>query len=175
MPKTASRYYVKLGDRGDAEPVDVTQTNERELQVTWRDQTWTVDALALSGGSVSIVTGHRSYSLELDGAGDDLRVALGERQEKVHVEDERTWRLSMSGGAKALEGRQTVSAPMPGKVVRILVQPGDVVAEGQGVAVVEAMKMENELRSPRAGRVEEVAVSPGQTVESGARLVVVGE
>ncbi|HEY3448805.1 MAG TPA: biotin/lipoyl-containing protein [Myxococcales bacterium] len=173
MPKTASRYYVTLGERGEAEPVDVTQTSERELQVTWREQTWTVDALALAGGSVSLVTGHRSYSLELDGTGDDLRVAVGERQERVRVADERSHRMSATAGRQALEGRQTLSAPMPGKVVRVLVNPGDEVAEGQGLVVVEAMKMENELRAPRSGRVEEVAVSPGQTVESGARLVVV--
>ncbi|MGC4117363.1 MAG: hypothetical protein QM765_22945 [Myxococcales bacterium] len=63
---------------------------------------------------------------------------------------------------------------MPGKVVRVLVKPGEDVAEGQGVVVVEAMKMENELPAPRTGRVEEVAVSPGQTVERGTPLVVVG-
>jgi biotin carboxyl carrier protein len=155
MPKTASRYYVKLGEHGEAEPVDVTQTDERVLHVTWRDQTWTVDAVSLAGGSVSLVTGgHRSYSLELEGTGDDLRVAVGERQERVRVEDERSHRMSAGAGRQALEGRQTVSAPMPGKVVRVLVQAGEEVAEGQGVVVVEAMKMENELRAPRAGRVE---------------------
>jgi len=61
---------------------------------------------------------------------------------------------------------------MPGKVVRLLVTPGQEVQAGQGLIVVEAMKMENEIASPRAGRVAEVAVTSGQTVESGAKLVV---
>jgi biotin carboxyl carrier protein len=61
---------------------------------------------------------------------------------------------------------------MPGKVVRVLVVSGDQVREGQGLVVVEAMKMENEIGAPRAGRVKSVDVTPGQTVETGTRLVV---
>jgi biotin carboxyl carrier protein len=63
---------------------------------------------------------------------------------------------------------------MPGRVVRVLRAPGAEVAAGEGLVVIEAMKMENELRSPRAGRVQEVAVREGQAVEAGALLMVVG-
>ena len=66
-----------------------------------------------------------------------------------------------------------VTAPMPGKVVRVLVRQGDVVAARQGVVVVEAMKMENELRSPKAGRVKDVQVTAGTSVEAGRVLVVI--
>ncbi len=62
---------------------------------------------------------------------------------------------------------------MPGKIVRVLVQAGDTVAARQGLVVVEAMKMENELRASRPGRVREVSVSEGQSVDAGATLVVV--
>jgi biotin carboxyl carrier protein len=62
---------------------------------------------------------------------------------------------------------------MPGRIVRVLVQPGDRIAARQGVIVVEAMKMENELRSPKAGKVKEVTVSPGTSVEAGRILVVI--
>ena len=62
---------------------------------------------------------------------------------------------------------------MPGRVVRVLVKPGDNVAARQGLVVVEAMKMENELTAPRAGRVKEVAVAEGQSVEAGRLLVIV--
>ena len=62
---------------------------------------------------------------------------------------------------------------MPGRVVRVLVAPGDTVDARQPVVVVEAMKMENELRSPKAGRVKEVAVTPGTSVEAGRVLVVI--
>ena len=70
-------------------------------------------------------------------------------------------------------GEQTVVAPMPGRVVRVLVAPGDEVSPSQGVVVVEAMKMENELRAPRGGRVKEVSVSPGTSVDAGRVLVVI--
>jgi biotin carboxyl carrier protein len=75
--------------------------------------------------------------------------------------------------AALLSGEQRVSAPMPGRVLRVLVQPGDEVAERQGLVVVEAMKMENEIGSPKAGRVKEVAVSEGLSIEAGRLLVVV--
>ena len=70
-------------------------------------------------------------------------------------------------------GPQRVTAPMPGKVVRVLVKPGDTVAAKQGLVVVEAMKMENELKASRQGLVKTVAVAEGQSVESGALLVIV--
>lgn len=74
---------------------------------------------------------------------------------------------------KLAGGVVRVTAPMPGKLVRILVEAGQEVSAGQGLVVMEAMKMENELRSPRAGRVRQVPVGEGQAVETGALLAVV--
>ena len=74
-----------------------------------------------------------------------------------------------AGGA----GQQRVTAPMPGRVLRVLVTPGDEVAHRQGLVVVEAMKMENELTAPKAGKVIEVAVAEGVSVEAGRLLVVI--
>ncbi len=78
-----------------------------------------------------------------------------------------------TAGQTAAAGEIRVKAPMPGRVLRVLVKPGDEVALRQGLVVVEAMKMENEIGSPKAGRVKDVAVSNGQSVESGRLLVVV--
>ena len=78
-----------------------------------------------------------------------------------------------AAGQKAAAGEVRVTAPMPGRILRVLVKPGDEVAARQGLVVVEAMKMENEIASPKAGRVKEVAVSGGQSVESGRLLAVV--
>jgi biotin carboxyl carrier protein len=71
-------------------------------------------------------------------------------------------------------GPARLTAPMPGRVVRVLAPMGADVASGEGLVVIEAMKMENEIRAPRAGRVQEVAVREGQAVEAGALLAVVG-
>ncbi len=71
------------------------------------------------------------------------------------------------------DGEQRVTAPMPGRVLRVLVKPGDKVEHRQGLLVVEAMKMENELTAPKAGTVTEVAVTEGSSVEAGRLLVVI--
>ena len=85
--------------------------------------------------------------------------------------DPRKWNPATSAGQAS--GRATVKAPMPGKVVRVLVQPGDQVEAGQGVIVIEAMKMQNELKSSRAGTVTEVHAKENDTVEAGTLLVTV--
>ena len=102
----------------------------------------------------------------------ELLITLGGRAVSATLNGRRTGRARPDAGAGA-RGEQSISAPMPGRVVRILVSPGDEVAVRQPVAVVEAMKMENELRSPKAGRVKDVSVAPGTSVEAGRVLVVI--
>jgi biotin carboxyl carrier protein len=82
-------------------------------------------------------------------------------------------RRGRDAGGAAGAGPQKVVAPMPGKVVRVLVKPGDEVKAKQGLVVVEAMKMENELKAARAGRVRDVLVTEGRSVDAGAVLVIV--
>ena len=101
----------------------------------------------------------------------ELLVALGGRTVPVIVNGRTRRRGAADETGRA--GLQPVVAPMPGRVVRVLVSPGDDVAARQGVVVVEAMKMENELRSPKAGKVKEVNVTPGTSVEAGRVLVVI--
>jgi biotin carboxyl carrier protein len=88
------------------------------------------------------------------------------------VNSSRTGRGGADAGGAA-HGEQKVVAPMPGRVVRVLVAAGDAVERRQPVVVVEAMKMENELRSPKAGRVKDVSVAAGTSVEAGRVLVVI--
>ena len=82
-------------------------------------------------------------------------------------------RQKKAGAGAAGSGPQRVTSPMPGKVVRILVKPGDEVKARQGLAVVEAMKMENELRAARDGRVRDVSVAEGQSVDAGTVLLII--
>jgi biotin carboxyl carrier protein len=97
---------------------------------------------------------------------------LAGRTIPIVVNGRRSGRSGAEAGGPA-HGEQTVAAPMPGRVVRVLVARGDAVAARQPVVVVEAMKMENELRSPKAGRVKDVAVEAGTSVEAGRALVVI--
>jgi pyruvate carboxylase subunit B len=90
----------------------------------------------------------------------------------AQVVDERTRRLrDMTGGGRPAGGHVVVKAPMPGRVVRLEVEHGALVRQGQGLVVLEAMKMENELTAPIAGRVTAVRVAPGQAVVKGAVLL----
>jgi biotin carboxyl carrier protein len=88
------------------------------------------------------------------------------------VDRRRRRRLSGSGESGTDTRPRTITAPMPGRIVRVLVQPGEAVRAGQGLIVVEAMKMENELRAPRGGTVAEVRVREGASVDADAVLVV---
>lgn len=101
------------------------------------------------------------YTLRLDGWRFDAEAL-----------DERTRAIRDLTAAQAVHaGPLPVTAPMPGMIVRVHVQPGDTVTQGQGVISMEAMKMENELRATTAGTVKAVLVQPGQAVEKGAVLV----
>ena len=106
------------------------------------------------------------------GGSGELLVTIGGRTVVVNVNGRRARRAGLDAAAHA-HGAQSVLAPMPGRVVRVLVGAGDAVAARQGVVVVEAMKMENELRAPKAGKVREVSVTPGMSVEAGRVLMVI--
>jgi len=106
-----------------------------------------------------------------------LRWALGAVGERFEVEavDDRTRQIqALTGRGRPPVGGGVVKAPMPGLVVRVEVAVGQRVEIGAGLVVVEAMKMENELRAQRAGVVETVHVAAGQTVDKGASLVTIG-
>jgi hypothetical protein len=101
-----------------------------------------------------------------------LRVSAGAREYGVRLTDPKHLRGAGSAGSEQ-GGRAQVKAPMPGKVVRVLVEAGQEVEAGQGLVVVEAMKMQNELKSPKSGTVAELRAEPGSTVNAGDVLVVV--
>jgi biotin carboxyl carrier protein len=113
----------------------------------------------------------RSFqALEGEGRGTWRLTSEGQRLEALVLDPRaRAVREAGSGGTAPHAG--TVRAPMPGKVLRVLVEVGHAVAQGQALVVVEAMKMENELKSPGAGMVDRVHVHPGDTVEKGAVLL----
>ena len=120
---------------------------------------------------VSLLIGGRSYEAGLEKRPDGYDVVLAE--DVLHVELRGASQAASAVARKADAGPARVLAPMPGRLVRVLVQPGQQVQAGEGLLVMEAMKMENELRSPRSGRVAELPVREGQAVETAALLVVV--
>ncbi len=119
-------------------------------------------------GIFSILIEGRSYQATILAPG---VIQVDDRIFSVEIFDPRELRARSSGGAS--HGRQNIDAPMPGKVVRLLAAVGDSVEAGQGLIVVEAMKMQNEMKSPKAGIVAEVKTKDGATVAAGEILIVI--
>lgn len=133
----------------------------------------TADVAEIAPNVFSVLLSGRSHEIYVTASsGGQLRLQTGGFEFLAEVIDPRSWRGRRHSGAEA-EGRQQILAPMPGKVVRLLVKAGDAVEGGQGLLVVEAMKMQNEIRSPKSGKVERVVVAEGQAVNAGEILCVV--
>jgi biotin carboxyl carrier protein len=123
-------------------------------------------------GVYSVLIDGRSYEARVEETPTALVVVLDGRRFEIEARDPR--RFSRKGGAAGADGVQAIAAPMPGKIVRVLVKVGDEVAAGQGLLVVEAMKMQNEMKAARAGTVLSLAASDGATVTAGEVLATIG-
>jgi len=134
----------------------------------------TADVAEIAPNVFSVLLSGRSHEVYVTpSAGGQVQLQTSGLEFLAEVIDPRSWRGRRHGGGEA-EGRQQITAPMPGKVVRLLVKAGDTVEASQGLFVVEAMKMQNEIRSPKSGKVERVLVAEGQAVNAGEVLCVVG-
>jgi len=123
-------------------------------------------------GVYSILMDGRSYDVFVTESPAGLAVSIDGHQFEVTVRDPRQW--SRKGAGHRGEGVQTIMSPMPGKVVRVLVAAGEEVQPGQGIAVVEAMKMQNEMKADRSGTVLTLPAKEGDTVGAGDVLATVG-
>ena len=161
------RYYARVGEREfvvdvendgsvqlDGEPMDV------DLRQVGADELY---SMLIAGKSHEMLIEARRYTYDVMLRGEFLQ---------VQVEDERARRLSAKRKVSLPDGEIAILAPIPGLIVKVLVAEGDEVAAEQPVILLEAMKMENELRAARAGRVKLVKVAPGQRVEQNSVLLV---
>jgi biotin carboxyl carrier protein len=165
------RFEIALEVNGLVRSVHVTPRGDR-LEVVLDGRHLLIDAAEIDPGRWSLLLDEGRVSHELlvrAGQPGELTVHVDGAVVPVRVRDSRRQRLSSAGAGSA--GPVRVTAPMPGRVVRVLVGRGDSVDARQGLVVVEAMKMENELRAPRAGIVGELLAREGTTVEAGALLL----
>jgi biotin carboxyl carrier protein len=169
------RYEVQLARSGSGEKNRVIEL-EREAsgwRVTLDGRPVAVDAAEIAPNTLSILLDGRSFEFSVAPSPDGkLTLHTGALEFTAEVIDPRAWSGRRHGNVEA-EGRQQILAPMPGKVVRLLTKAGNRVEAGQGLLVVEAMKMQNEIRSPKSGVVERVVVKEGQPVNAGEVLCVV--
>jgi biotin carboxyl carrier protein len=127
--------------------------------------------LEVEPGIYSILVGGRSYEVKVVAGPAGFYVDLSGERSVVEVQDPRS--AGRRGAMGVHDGRQSISAPMPGRVVRVLVNEGAEVEAGAGLVVVEAMKMQNEMKAPKSGRVLSVKASEGDTVAAGEVLVTI--
>lgn len=179
------RYIASLGSQRFTISVD---ENGQERHLTLDGVAYPADWLRVGSagantgpGRYSLLINHRSYEVFVrrleadDEGGQRYEVLLDGQPYEVRLEDERERALASLASGGHESGDAIVKAPMPGLVVNIPVAVGDAVQRGQTVAVLEAMKMENDLGAPRSGIVKEIKASAGQAVNQGQPLVIVGD
>ena len=165
------KLIATVGSR--AVEVAVTEDNGR-YRVTLGEQVWDVDARLTAQGIASLIIDGVSHVADIDDRAGECVVDIGGESYTVQVEEHTRYIIRTRGGAAGGAGSQTVKAPLPGKITHVSVQAGDAVTAGQSLLVIEAMKMENELKATAAGTVREVRVAAGQAVNAGDVLVVIG-
>ena len=171
VPKKIMAFIGKLGDRNYT--VEIEESGKSGYRVSVDGHEFLVDGKKTGRTNYSLIVDNRSFEIEVDNTDDEYRVLVDGRNYHIRLVDERRLRVGSGPLGDEPQGRQNVSVPMPGKVIAVLVAEGDAVEKGQGLVIVEAMKMENEVRSPISGAVKEIRVKPGETVEGGAVLTVV--
>jgi biotin carboxyl carrier protein len=160
----------------------VVDGKTHRLELTRGDTTWLckvddqeieVDAALTARDVMSVLVGGKAYEVKRERSlQGELHMVIGSARYAVDVQDPRSLRTRRAAaGSEA--GPQKVTAPMPGKIVRILVAEKDEVKVGQGIIVMEAMKMQNELKSPKDGKVQKILTSEGSTVNPGDTLAVI--
>jgi len=147
--------------------------SEGAAQLTFGGVTREAQVSEPEPGMFTVIINDRIYRCAMEKSpGGAVEVIVNGERIPVAARDKKHLRGQAGAGAGA-SGQVKLAAPMPGKVVRVLLNAGDEVAARQGVLVVEAMKMQNEVQSPKAGKIAEIKVSTGQTVNAGDVLAVI--
>jgi biotin carboxyl carrier protein len=168
------RYSVEIG--GQERDITVEKLEGNRVRVGHGGRVRIYEAVKVAGNgrasSWSLLPegGGAAAFVDVDGAAPDLTVTVDNISVPLKLQSARA-KVAGRAAAPPKAAAASVQSPMPGKVVKLLVAIGDEVKSGQGVIVVEAMKMENELKSPRDGKIKAVGVKEGQPVEAGQSLV----
>ncbi|HEY7365754.1 MAG TPA: biotin/lipoyl-containing protein [Methylomirabilota bacterium] len=165
------KFVATIGDR--VESVDITGAGGG-YRLTIGDQVWEVDARVTAPGSYSLLIDGVSYVADVSEQEATSIVQVGGETYAVQIEEHMRYLIRTQGGMTARSDARTLTAPLPGRITHVAVQPGDAVTPGDTLLVIEAMKMENEFKAAAAGRVVEVRVAAGQTVNAGDVLLLLG-
>jgi biotin carboxyl carrier protein len=167
----ARTFIAKFEDRDV--PVEIETASGGAWKVKIGDVEHLLDSRTLAAAQVSLLENGKNHEVYLHRAGDAFDCLVANQRYRFTLLTEQKARRLAALGKEDQGGRREIKASMPGKVVDVLVAVGDKVEPKQGVLVIEAMKMENEIKTPGAGEVKEIAVKPGQAVEAGELLLVI--
>lgn len=146
--------------------------NGSRPQFSLNGQGVAADIVEIGPDTFSVLLDGEVFRVRVSPLNAGIRIEVGELEFLAELQDSRRWRRAGTGSASA-EGRQNITAPMPGKVVRLLVKIGEKVRAGQGLLIVEAMKMQNEIKSPKDGTIEKISAAEGNPVNAGEILAVI--
>ena len=149
-----------------------TPGSEVPLNVRLDGREIPVSCVQLSAGALSLIVNGESFDVQCERAGETLRIFVRGKAYECSVRDPRSLRTRKRAGITDA-GEQEVTASMPGKVVRIIASVGDQITAGQGILVIEAMKMQNEVRSPKDGKLKKLLVRESANVVAGEVLAII--
>ncbi|HYG98292.1 MAG TPA: biotin/lipoyl-containing protein [Terriglobales bacterium] len=156
---------------GKPHKLELNQTDGR-WSCTLDGKDYNIDAVLARRDVISLIVDGNCYEVKREQTPTDLHIWVKSVRFPVEIRDPRSLR-SRRAAAGAMEGPAKLVAPMPGKVVRLIARERDEIEAGHGVLVVEAMKMQNELKSPKKGVVSRILVKEGAAVNAGDVLAIV--
>ena len=165
------KYITTVNDRQYSIEID------QEGRITVDGDAFDVDFHSLAeGGILSLILNNHSLEAIVEERDQAWEVLIRGELYSVQVQDERAYRLAMARGVTAeVTGEAAIKSPMPGLIIAVTVEEGQLVSKGDQIVILESMKMENELRSPRDGVVKRLHVQPGASVEKDQLLATIGE
>lgn len=165
-------YLVKM-DNVDYK-VRVTEIEANKFEVSIDDKSYIVDARLTEGSVYSLLINNESFEADVDYKGENNYHVLTEGDLfKINVMDEMKAKLMQRRGGGVVEGKQVIKSEMPGRVISVKVNIGDSVQEGDILLILEAMKMQNEIKAPKSGEVKELFVKEGENIAADSKLVVI--
>ncbi|OGW16570.1 MAG: hypothetical protein A3G93_13950 [Nitrospinae bacterium RIFCSPLOWO2_12_FULL_45_22] len=163
-------YEVKIDDQ--IYRVEVEE-DAGAYQIKVGDRVYWVDVAQPQPYFYSLIINGHSYEVDISPQNDQRDILVEGKAFHTEVYDETRKPLLSKKKLEFLEGEQKIVSSMPGKVISILAQPGHQVKKGTGVIVIQAMKMENEIKAPKDGEIKEIRVTEGKTIEAGEVLLVI--
>lgn len=160
-------YIVKIDDKEFK--CDIEKSGNSYV-VSLNGKNIQVEVVDIDKETLTLIINNRPYQIHI---GKDNKIAVDRDEYTFEVVDEKIARV-LKAGADAVHKKETIiTAPMPGLVIEVEVSEGDAVKKGQGLVIIEAMKMQNEFKAPRDGVIKKIFVQKGQTVNSKDKLIII--